>query len=142
MPRQWLVRSGGTQFSTCFTHSLSHANHLESHSNPILCYSEPVRIEILHQQDFIAVLPVDKLVDHFLRQQHAESTGTHALCLSMSHMAERIFGRVRNGSVGNLVQGKAQTRIVDLARNHMAGTDICDFNALRRIQSTAMLDGI
>src|SRR5580704_16682977 len=100
MPRQMLVRSGGTQFKTCSTHLLSYANHLESHSKPTLCYSEPVRIQILHQQNFVPVLPVDKLVNQFLRQQHAESTGTHSLRLSMRNVAERVFGRVCNGSVG------------------------------------------
>lgn len=103
MPRQMLVRTGGTQFNARSMDLLSHANHLESHNKLILCYSEPVRIEILNQQNFIPVLPVDKLVNQFLCQQHAESTGTHALRLSMRNVAERVFGRVCNGSVGNLV---------------------------------------
>ena len=141
MPCQTLSRAAGTQFNPSSIHLLS-AEYLESHKETVLRHSNSLGIKILNQQNLVAVLSIDKLVNQFLRQQHPESTGTHALLFPVSHVTERVFGRVGDSSVWNLVQGKTRAWVVDLASHHVAGADVCNLNILRRIEATAMLDGI
>src|SRR5579863_4010937 len=74
-----------------------------------------LEIEVFDQHHLIALFVVDELIDQPLREQDSKATGSHALRFTVLDVAHRIVCWIRYGSVGDLVQSKAFTRVADAA---------------------------
>src|SRR3954447_5939551 len=88
------------------------------------------------------MLVVDNFVHELLRQQNAESSGSHALGLAKPDMADWVVSWITHCGMGNFVERETIPRIGDATGHHVASSDIADFHVLIGVELATMLDGV
>src|SRR3954470_15736363 len=88
------------------------------------------------------MLVVDNLVHELLRQQNAESSGSHALGLAKPDMVDWVASWITHCGMGNFVERETIPGVADATGHHVASSDIADFHLLIRIKLATVLDGV
>ena len=99
-------------------------------------------IEVLDEENLVALFVVDKLVDEIFCEQKAEAAGPKALCFANGEVAEEIAGRAVDGGVAKLFERETFAGILDAAGDSVAAADEGNLHVLAGIEVAAMLHGV
>jgi len=70
----------------------------------ILFWSLGGSVQVFHEQNFVAILVVNQLINHFLGEQDSISAGAHAFGIAQADVAEgRVVG-IGDCGMGDLVE--------------------------------------
>ena len=81
--------------------SNSHDGEQERQSGDCVSSRLPGGIEILDEQDFVALFVVEEVVNEVLGHQDTETARSHPLSVAIGHMPDRVIRRIGDGSVTN-----------------------------------------